>query len=140
MAAYNPKQIAVLQEEKDTDPLARSYSGMTDEQLVTSFNALDRIDSRTSFSSGEIMESIDNDEFALLNAGEKSRVDRVLGLGAEVIIGPGSDHNALQELLNVFGVGSTTVANLSARRDVLISRMKELGLPEVSLSTVGRLV
>lgn len=106
---------------------------MTDQQLVDNWNLEDRpgLTDRTLMSSGEIMESIDNAEFIGLAVGDRSRVDRVLGLGAEVIIGPGNEHNAVTELLAVFGGGSVTVANLGALRRPNITRPAELGFSGV---------
>lgn len=116
-----------LCEEITLDPLGRGYSGMTDEQLSIDLNTVYRTRERTLMSAGEIMEAIDGLEFAALSAANKKRVDRVLGLGAEIIIGPGNNHNAVQELL-VFGGGSTTVANLVALRNVAITRANELNV------------
>ena len=117
-----------LEDELANDPLGRGYSGMTDQQITDSLNALTRTRERTTMSSGEIMEHINSAEFIALGNAAKSRVDRVLGLGAEVIIGPGNIHNAVQELLGAFGGGSTTISNLATARSVAISRAQELGI------------
>ena len=125
-----------LVDEIRNDPLARGYSGMTDAQIVTSLNTVDRDNERTTMSAGEVMESIDGTEFAALSAADKTRVDRVLGLGAEIVIGPGNAHNAVQELL-VFGGGSATITALAAMRNQQISRAQEVGAGIVNLNTVG---
>jgi len=116
-----------LCEEITLDPLGRGYSGMTNEQVAVDLNTAYRTRERITMSAGEIMEAIDGTEFAALSTADRVRVDRVLGLGAEVIIGPGNNHNAVQELL-VFGGGSVTVANLVALRDVAITRAAELSI------------
>ena len=139
MAAYTNIHVTTLQAEITNDPLSRGYSGMTDQQKVDSLNTEDRVDTRVLVSSGEIMETINGAEFAALNNAETARVDRVLGLGAEVIVGPGNAHNAVQELLATFGGGSATVAALVALRDTQISRAKELGIPPANISAIGRL-
>ena len=89
-------------------------------------------------SSGEIFESIVPSEFAALTSGEQVRVDRVLGLGAEIIIGPGNSPNAVQELVSTFGGGSGTISALAALRDQLQSRASEIGLPNPILADVAR--
>ncbi len=126
----------ILEDELANDPLIRGYAGMTDQQLVDSLNAPDRTRDREAMSSGEIMESIDGVEFIALSNAKQARVDRVLGLGAEIIVGPGNTHNAVQELLDAFGGGSLTIASLVALRTVAISRAEEIGFGPVSLGTL----
>lgn len=135
---YNAKQVFDLQNERTDDPLTRGYSGFTDAQFFTSITTVDRPDSRTLMSSGEIFESIVPSEFAALTSGEQVRVDRVLGLGAEIIIGPGNSPNAVQELVSTFGGGSGTISALAALRDQLQSRASEIGLPNPILADVAR--
>jgi len=89
-------------------------------------------------SAGEIFEQIDAAEFAALDAAQTARIDRVLSLGAEVIVGPGNSHQAVQEFIAAFGGASATVAALSALRDVKISRAAEIGLPDPSFGDVAR--
>ena len=127
--------MTILADEVTADPLARGYAGMTDQELVDSLNALDRTRERTTMSAGEVMEQIDGAEFSALNNASKARVDRVLGLGAEIIIGPGNAHNAVQEML-VFGGGSATIAALVAARTEAISRAQEIGVGGVTLRTL----
>ena len=131
--------MSVLADEATSDPLGRGYAGMTDQALVDEWNLVYRpgLADRTRMSAGEIMEAIDGAEFAVLTVAEKSRVDRVLGLGAEIIIGPGNVHNAVTELLAAFGGGSTTVANLGSLRRPDITRPTELGFSgAVTLKTL----
>ena len=135
---YTAKQISDLQDERTNDPLTRSYSGMTNSQFLSSITAIDRLDARTSMSAGEIFESVDSVEFDALTAALKVRVDRVLGLGAEIVVGPGNNHQAVQELITAFGGGSATIASLSALRDQLQTRAKEIGLPDPILADVAR--
>ncbi len=139
--SYNQQQVDTLGVERTADPLGLGYSGMTDQQFADSMNGETRTRERVSMSAGEIMEQIDSAEFIALTAGDKARVDRVLGLGAEVIIGPGNSHNAVQELIATFGGGSTTITNLATLRDAeQISRTSELGIPFVSTSVISRIV
>ncbi len=137
---YTAKEVSILQSERTDDPLSRSYSGMTDAEFLTSITTENRDNPRTFISSGELFESIDNAEFIALSAGDKVRVDRLLGLGAEIIVGPGNAHQAVQELLATFGGVSTTVTTLAALRDVQFSRAAELNLPSPILADVGRTI
>ena len=75
---YTAKQVGILQDERTNDPLARSYSGMSDVQFLTSIATEDRINARTTMSAGEIFEQIDLAEFVALSNAETVRVDRVL--------------------------------------------------------------
>ena len=135
---YNAKQVSDLQAERTDDPLTRGYSGFTDAQFFTSITAVDRPDSRTIMSAGEVFQAIVPSEFQALNVADQDRVDRVLGLGAEIIIGPGNSPNAVQELVSTFGGGSATIAALAALRDQLQSRVTEIGLPNPILADVER--
>jgi len=135
---YNARQVSVLQAERTNDPLSRSYSAMSDVQFQTSIITVDRPNPLTLMSAGDIFEAIVPSEFQGLTNSEQTRVDRILGLGAEIIIGPGNSPNAVQELLNTFGVLSTTVTNLSALRDQQQSRAQEIGLPDPILADVQR--
>lgn len=140
MASYTNKQIVALGVERTNDPLSRGYAGMADQQFSDSMNAQDITVERATMSAGEIMEQIDGAEFTALLAPEKARVDRVLGLGAEIFIGPGNNHNAVQELVATFGAGSNTITNLAAIRGLdKTSRAKQLGFPRCSVSTILRI-
>ena len=135
---YSAKQVSALQAERTNDPLARSYLGMTDAQFLTSITTEDRDNPRTSMSAGELFEQIDSAEFIALNNANKARVDRVLGLGSDIIVGPGNAHQAVQELIATFGGVSATITSLAALRDQLFSRASELGLPNPILADVER--
>ena len=135
---YTAKQVNDLQNERTNDPLSRGYSGMTDVQFLSSITTENRVIARTLLNAGEIFEQIDAAEFTALSAASKGRVDRVLGLGANIIVGPGNNHQAVQELIAAFGGASATLTNLAALRDELKSRAVELGLPNPNLGDVQR--
>ena len=138
--SYTQLQVDALAAERVSDPLGLGYAGMTDQQFANSMNATTRTVERTVMSAGEIMEHIDGGEFVAMLATSKARVDRVLSLGSEIIIGPGNNHNAVQELLAAFGAGSATIAALAAARGApKTSRAAELGLPFVSVSVISRI-
>ena len=135
---YSAKQVSDLQDERTNDPLTRSYSGMANAQFLSSITAIDRPNPRTSMSAGEVFESVDAAEFDALSSALKARVDRVLGLGSDIVIGPGNDHQAVQELITAFGGGSNTLSALATFRDQKYSRAAEIGLPAPSLGDVER--
>ena len=135
---YTAKQVFDLQAERTDDPLTRGYSGMNDAAFLVSITAEDRDNPRTTMSSGEIFEQVDSAEFIALSAGDKERVDRVLGLGAEIIVGPGNSHQAVSELVATFGGGSNTLTALAALRDEQFSRAAEIGLPVPKIHDVAR--
>ena len=140
MASYSTKQVMELGEEKTADPLSRGYAGMTDQQFADSINDENITVERTTMSAGEIMEQIDGTEFSALTPALTTRVDRVLGLGAEIFVGPGNNHNAVQELLAAFGVSSATITSLAALRDLSkTSRRSQKGWPLCSVSTILRI-
>lgn len=134
---YSAKQVSILQAERTNDPLVRGYSGMDDAAFLTSITTADRTNARTIMSSGEIFEQLDQTEFAALTAADQARVDRILGLGAEVIVGPGNTH-AVQEFIATFGSASATLAALQVLRDQLFTRAEEIGLPIPNLGDVQR--
>jgi len=111
---------------------------MTNLEFWESVTAEDRDNPRIAMSAGEIFEQINATEFTALSASDRTRVDRVLGLGAEVIIGPGNAHQAVQELIATFGGGSNTIAALALLRDQKYSRAEELSLPPPILADVNR--
>lgn len=117
-----------LRDELVNDPLGLGYAGMTDQQAADSLNAKTRIRHRRTMSAGEIFEAVNPGEYQALQQASKTRVDRVLALGAEIIVGPGNTPNAVQELLTAFGGSSVTVQALAALRQQSISRAEELEL------------
>jgi len=135
---YSQRQVKELQDERTGDPLGRGYAVMTNLEFWESVTAEDRDNPRIAMSAGEIFEQINATEFTALSASDRTRVDRVLGLGAEVIIGPGNAHQAVQELIATFGGGSNTIAALALLRDQKYSRAEELSLPPPILADVNR--
>ena len=131
---YTAKQVAGLQAERDLP----AYDGQDDATFLAGITA-ETVDAPLiSITSGQLFEAIVPSEFQALTAAEKVRVDRLLGLGAEIIIGPDNSPQAVQELLATFGGPSVTVQTLAALRDEKISRAQELGLPDPILADVAR--
>ena len=121
----------ILDSELRIDPLARVYSSMSNAQILTSINTVDRpAPDLTVSSSSEIFEAIVDSEYQLLSDANKDAVRIVLGLGDNVLVGPTSQARSL--MLSAFVAGTTTRANLiSLVTGILQSRAAEIGLNTV---------
>ncbi len=129
-------QLGGLKNEIDTDPLARGYAGMTDDELVTSLNTKDR-DFWIELTSAQIYALIDLTELAAKSTAEQVRIDRILSLAGQIATAPGA--NARAEFISVFGGSSTTISNLATVANVPISRATELEIGQVKNRDLGRM-
>ncbi len=129
-------KLAILKTEIDTDPLARIYSGMTDDQLITSLNNKNR-DFWITLSSAQIYQAVDLTELLALSAADQVRMDRVFSLAGEIVTAPGT--NVRTEMIAVFGGASTTISNLASLANRPISRGAELTIGQVHQSNLGRM-
>jgi hypothetical protein len=114
--------------ELDTDPLARGYSGMTDEQAATSLSATDRTIPKQTMSGSEVLNAVDNAEWTALTDAERRTVFDVCHLGEQ--LNPFGVEATL--MIGVFGGGSTTITNLAAARNLNVSRSQEIGFAPVA--------
>ncbi len=115
--------IAALVDELTNDPLTRGYAGMTDQQVADSLNTKDRSRNLPEITGDAAFQATDSTEWAGL-----SDLNKQLWVGfcGRNSIDPfGSANVALVQ--NLFGGGSTTVANLQSLRTETISRGQELG-------------
>ena len=117
-----------LRTELLTDPLARGYAGMTDQQASDDLNdaTTGRTQQLATLTSGEIYEALNTTEREALSATDLARVRAVLSLSGDIQVGPGSKARAT--LSNAFGGVSGTVAALAARVTLAVSRATELSL------------
>lgn len=124
-----------LADELNNDPLGRGYAGMTDAQAVIDINTAYVSSTVTSLTGDDVFNATDGAEFNALTAGNKQLW---LLLCVRSDINPnGGANRALATTL--FGGGSTTVANLLAISDKIITRWQALGAPrEVALEDVTR--
>jgi hypothetical protein len=118
-------QITILKTEITTDPLARGYSGMTNQQVADSLNTVNRPIQRTTLTGAEIYEQTDITEFQGKTAAQQIYVRDIWGLGGNIAVGAGS--KARTVMITVFGAGSVTIANLLAILTTNISRATEIG-------------
>ena len=120
-----------LEDEIANDPLGRGYSGMTDEQILTSLNTKDRSRNRATMTASEVANEIDIGEFNALSNASEAKIWNVLHLGT---INPFGIEVTI--FVNAFGGGSTTITNLRAARVVSISRKQELRMGRVKIGQI----
>ena len=123
-AQENAMDYKVLKNEILNDPLVRGYGGMTNAQILTSLVAVNRSRQLESVNSAFIYERLDQTEVQSLDAAATARLDRILGLGNNILV----QGAAKTELIAIFGGGSNTIAALAADIVVAISRFEEIGL------------
>jgi len=115
----------ILEDEISGDPLVRVYSGMDDAALLTSLNTADRSRNRVTMTGLEVKAQVNVAEYtALTDAKKQQFIDLTQptdGGGLDLF---GTDRDIL---IDIFGGGSTTVANLATARVELISRGVEIG-------------
>lgn len=123
-----------LRSELLTDPLSRGYSGMTAAAAAEALNAVDRPTVRTVIPAHEVIEATVAMDWATLSVQEKQRYALLTGAGE--INAAGTNTRAAFQAM--FGVGTTTRANLAALQDgPPTSRAAELGLPRVGAHHVA---
>lgn len=112
-----------LKTELDTDPIARGYSGMTDEAAAETFKLNDRQPNRTDLDGGLLVASVVRSEFAALSAGDKQYVQLVAMASSLPLTA-----TLKTELGAIFPAGSTTRTNLVALMKRPGNRAEELDL------------
>ena len=113
----------VIKTELTTDPLARGYAGMTDQEVADSLNTVDRERNKTTLSGTDVFNAINVTEFNALTDAVQARIWNVLHLGT---INPFGLEATL--FVGAFGAESETITNLSAIRKESISRATEIGV------------
>lgn len=112
----------ILADEITNDPLARGYSGMTDEQVTDSLNlTIDRDVNRENISGSEAWNTTVSADYAGLTDAKKSEWLSFCGIESNDPFGA-----AVQVVVDVFGGGSDTAAALDALRVDTVSRAVEL--------------
>ena len=118
--------IAVLKTEITTDPLTRGYSEMTDAEVATSLNTVNRERNKTSLTGTQVLNAVDITEWNALTDAQRQMIWDVVHLGD---INPFGVEATI--FIAVFGAGSDTIAALAVIRKGLQSRAIELGLPTI---------
>lgn len=120
-----------LNTELTTDPLGRGYAGMTDEQAAADLNTVYRTRDRAILTGAQIWEQTQPSEYNALTDAQKNQWIGFCGISVHDPFGPSA-----QFVLDLFGGGSTTVANLQTARVENISRGAELGLGVITEGAV----
>ncbi len=120
-------QIDILNSEITSDPLARGYSGMSDEEVTVSLNTVDRTCTVSTVTGAAIFNATNDLEFGALTAENKDRWVQLCQIG-EIDISSGIA-KALEA--DIFGEATTTRANLQSLKSPECSRAAELGLGTV---------
>ena len=115
--------MSILSDELLNDPLGRGYSAMIDLEAADSLNIVDRPRNRELMTGSELLANTDSVEY---NSLTDSKRDQWLSLCGVDSINPFG--SVVQIVVQIWGGGSTTIANLQAARIELISRAQELGL------------
>jgi len=103
-----------------------------DAQLAADqLNALNRTQNRDSMTGSEVLNEIDKTEFDAKTADQKQTVWDIVHLGTLNPFGVEAEM-----LIDVFGVGSTTIIALIVARKTSISRATELGFTLITLHNV----
>jgi hypothetical protein len=122
----NLAQLQILKDEITTDPLARSYSAMTDAQIANDLNTLYRLQSFDRLDASTVFNAIDKAEYNVLQDKSKIMIWNILHLGE---INPFGLEAAI--FSDIFGAGSQTITDLKLIRKTPQSRAAELGLPDI---------
>jgi len=123
---------AILKTEITVDPLGRGYSTMTDAEVASSLNTVDRTVDVASVTGQHIFEAVVPAEYAALSADYKNLLYAIIGMG-EILV---NATNTKAALLAMFGAGTTTRANLTGLQTRAASRAEELGLPMLDAGNV----
>lgn len=125
--ALTNTQKAALAGELTSDPLSRGYAAMDDRQAADDLNALRRTGIKARMEATEVLNAVAPAEYKALSDAAKQQFWGLLGMGS---LDPSGVEKDI--VVDLFGAGSGTVANLQAARQTAISRAAELGLPSVS--------
>ena len=77
----NKAQLEILKNEIDTDPLTRSYSGMTDTQMADDLNTAYRERNLNRLDASTVFNAVDKAEYNALSDADKAMVWNILHIG-----------------------------------------------------------
>ena len=125
-------QLRKLRTEIDDDPETRGYAGMTNSQIATDLRQKYVEQIRDEISRLHFLRDLDETEYTNLSAENKDRVWRILALPEIHPVGIVHD-----EMLDLFGNGSTTRAAWRARRKTTVTRYETIRIPRPTGSDVA---
>ena len=124
--------LQILKAEIDNDPLARGYSGMTDQQIAESLNAVDRTVTAEFLSGSDVLNNTDHAEFTALTVGNQQKWLQLCAVDSI-----NTDSGIAKSLeASLFGPGTATRTALVAARQSTVSRATELGIGFVQVGIV----
>lgn len=115
--------LIALKAELQNDPLARGYSGMSDEAAANSFRTADRTPNREMLDGGMIVASLVQAEYVALTANQKDYLRIVCSASSMPVTA-----TLKTELGSIFPANSATRANLLALLKRPGNRAEELNL------------
>ena len=119
-------KLDLLKTELTDDPLARGYSGMTEQAAADNLNTENRSRAIDVVTPSQLHKELDATEFAALAQADKDDLLTMLSLSdGQIIVSDPSF--ARTRLLAMFAGGSTTRSNLIAAFASDISRGEEIG-------------
>ncbi len=121
--ALNNDQLVVLKNELDNDPLGRGYQAMDEQSVVDDLKTEYRSRIRSAMSSTEVFQAVDKAEFLALADGHQNLIMNIMSFGS---INPQGKEADI--FIQLFGVQSQTVQQLSSDRQEPVSRAIELGI------------
>jgi len=121
-----------LKEELTNDPLARGYSGMTDEQACDSLNTVNRTKPNDFVTGDELFGVTDSVEWEALTEHSQSLWMQICSRDSVNPLLPAT----IAFVTSVFG-SSSTLGSLTALQTKEVSRAGELGISEVSVPHVS---
>ena len=127
----NRIQYGLMKIEILTDPIVRSYAGMTDQQVLDDLYTLTRSRNKASMTGKEVADEVTLADWDTLTDAKKAQF---LALIARDDLDPFG--YAEQVIKDIFGAPSDTVTALATARVETISRVTELGLGKPGLPHV----
>lgn len=124
--ALTASQKTVLIDELTLDPLGRGYAAMSDAAVADDLNAPTRGGVKARMEATEVLNAVAPAEYKALTDSAKQQLWGLLGMGS---LDPSGVEKDI--LVEMFGAGSATVANLQSARQTGVGRAAELGLPAV---------
>jgi len=115
--------MSILSDEITNDPEGFGYAAMADLDAANAMNVVNRLRDRTLMTGSELLGHADVAEYNALSDAKKDNWLSLCGVDSIDPFGSG-----VQVVVDIWGGGSQTIANLQAARVETISRAQELGI------------
>jgi len=124
--------LQTLKTELTTDPLARGYAAMGDQEAAVSLNTNDREPERDDITAGVLMSALVLAEYNALTAVERRYFDLLVSAGSVTL-----NSTVRQQIRALFPQGTQTKQNLNGALKRVGSRADELGIGNVTPSDIA---